>query len=44
LLAPYGEWQGLACTMLMLGWGKGLVPGADADRGRATRVRARRAA
>lgn len=44
LLAPYGEWQGLAGDILMLGWGKGLVPGADADRGRATRLRARRAA
>lgn len=44
LLEPYAEWQGLAGDVLMLGWGKGLVPGADADRGRATRVRARRAA
>ncbi len=44
LLAPYGAWQGLAGDFLMLGWGKGLVPGADADRGRATRLRARRAA
>ncbi len=44
LLSPYDEWQGLAGDVLMLGWGKGLVPGADADRGRATRVRARRAA
>jgi len=44
LLAPYGEWQGLAGDVLMLGWGRGLVRGADADRGRATRVRARRAA
>ncbi len=44
LLAPYEGWQGLAGDVLMLGWGKGLVPGADADRGRATRLRARRVA
>jgi AraC family transcriptional regulator of adaptative response / DNA-3-methyladenine glycosylase II len=44
LLAPYGEWQGLAGEILRLGWGLGLVPGADPDVGRLTRVRARRAA
>lgn len=44
LLEPYGEWQGLAGELLQLGWGKGLVPGADPDRGRSVRVRARRAA
>ena len=44
LLAPYGEWQGLAGELLLLGWSKGLVPGADPDVARATRLRARRAA
>lgn len=44
LLEPYGEWQGLAGELLQLGWSKGLVPGADPDRGRSVRVRARRAA
>lgn len=44
LLEPYGEWQGLAGELLQIGWGKGLVPGADPDRGRSVRVRARRAA
>ncbi len=44
LLAPYGEWQGLAGEILRLGWGLGLVAGADPDRGRLARVRARRAA
>jgi 3-methyladenine DNA glycosylase/8-oxoguanine DNA glycosylase len=44
LLAPYGAWQGLAGEILMLGWGRGLVPGADADFARHVRVRARRAA
>jgi 3-methyladenine DNA glycosylase/8-oxoguanine DNA glycosylase len=44
LLAPYGEWQGLAGMLLMRGWSAGLVPGADPDRGRQARVRARRAA
>ncbi len=44
LLAPYGRWQALAGNMLMMGWGRGLVPGADRDRARLVRVRARRAA
>ena len=44
LLAPYGEWQGLAGEILMLGWSRGLVPGADADVARHTRLRTRRAA
>jgi hypothetical protein len=26
LLAPYGEWAGLASQYLLLGWGRGLVP------------------
>lgn len=43
LLAPYGEWQGLAGELLLLGWSRGLVPGADADVARRTRLRARRA-
>ena len=44
LLAPYGEWQGLAGQMLMLGWSRGLIPGADPDVGRRTRLRTKRAA
>jgi AraC family transcriptional regulator of adaptative response / DNA-3-methyladenine glycosylase II len=44
LLAPYEEWQGLAGELLLLGWVKGLVPGADPDVARRTRLRARRAA
>lgn len=44
LLAPYGEWQGLAGELLLLGWSKGLVPGADPDVARRTRLRARKAA
>ena len=44
LLAPYGEWQGLAGQMLLLGWSRGLVPGADPDLARGTRLRTRRAA
>ena len=44
LLEPYGEWQGLAGELLLLGWTKGLVPGADPDVARRTRLRARRAA
>ena len=43
LLAPYEEWQGLAGQLLMLGWSKGLIPGADPDRGRQTRLRTSRA-
>jgi 3-methyladenine DNA glycosylase/8-oxoguanine DNA glycosylase len=44
LLEPYGEWQGLAGEILLLGWARGLVPGADADVARRTRLRTRRAA
>jgi AraC family transcriptional regulator, regulatory protein of adaptative response / DNA-3-methyladenine glycosylase II len=44
LLEPYGEWQGLAGELLLLGWTKGLVPGANPDIARRTRLRARRAA
>ena len=44
LLAPYGEWQGLAGEVLMRGVGLGLVTGADLDAGRLARRRARRAA
>lgn len=44
LLAPYDEWQGLAGQLLMLGWSRGLIPGADPDVGRRARVRTRRAA
>ena len=44
LLAPYGEWQGLAGEILLLGWSRGLVPGASADLARIARRRARRAA
>ena len=39
LLAPYGEWQGLACEVLLRGWAKGLVPGADPDQARSARRR-----
>ncbi len=44
LLAPYGEWQGLAGQFLMLGWSRGLIPGADPDEGRRVRLRTKRAA
>jgi 3-methyladenine DNA glycosylase/8-oxoguanine DNA glycosylase len=44
LLAPYGEWQGLAGEVLLLGWARGLVPGASLDDARIARRRARRAA
>ena len=44
LLAPYGEWQGLAGELLLLGWARGLVPGASMDEARIARRRARRAA
>ncbi len=44
LLAPYGEWQGLAGEMLMRGAALGLVPGADLDAARLARRKARRAA
>ncbi|MGI8973971.1 MAG: hypothetical protein ACR2HI_07320, partial [Gaiella sp.] len=42
LLEPYEEWAGLAGEILMLGWSKGLVPGADRDVPR--RIRQRTAA
>jgi 3-methyladenine DNA glycosylase/8-oxoguanine DNA glycosylase len=44
LLAPYGEWQGLAGKVLLIGWANGLVPGADRDVARLLQHRARRAA
>ncbi len=44
LLAPYEEWQGLAGQILMLGWSRGLISGADADAGRRARLRTGRAA
>ena len=44
LLAPYGEWQGLASEVLLLGAARRLVPGVSPDAVRLTRVRARRAA
>ena len=44
LLAPYEEWQGLAAEILLLGWARGLVPGASIDLARIARRRARRAA
>jgi 3-methyladenine DNA glycosylase/8-oxoguanine DNA glycosylase len=44
LLAPYGEWQGLAGVYLLAGWKRGLVPGATADAWRPARARAGRAA
>ena len=44
LLAPYEEWQGLAGEILLLGWSRGLVPGASSDRARIARRRERRAA
>jgi len=44
LLMPYEEWQGLAGEVLLLGWSRGLVPGASADRARIARRRERRAA
>jgi 3-methyladenine DNA glycosylase/8-oxoguanine DNA glycosylase len=44
LLAPYGEWQGLASLFLLAGFGRGLVPGASIDRARLVRAQGRRAA
>lgn len=43
LLAPYGEWQGLAGEILMRGCALGLVPGADLDAARIARRKARAA-
>lgn len=40
LLAPYGEWAGLACLYLRRGWSAGLVPGASPDLARLVRCRA----
>lgn len=40
LLEPYGEWAGLAGVYFMAGWGRGLVPGANADVARLVRSRA----
>lgn len=37
LLEPYGEWQGLACEILLRSWTRGLVPGTDRDFARANR-------
>jgi DNA-3-methyladenine glycosylase II len=44
LVAPYGEWRGLAAHYLMAGYSAGLVPGADRDGWRLPRQRAARAA
>jgi 3-methyladenine DNA glycosylase/8-oxoguanine DNA glycosylase len=44
LLEPYAGWAGLAGELLLLGWARGLVPGADADVARRTRLRTKRAA
>ena len=44
LLEPYDEWQGLAGEILVLGWARGLVPGASVDLARVARRKARRAA
>ncbi|MFN8223038.1 MAG: hypothetical protein U0R50_07260 [Gaiellales bacterium] len=43
LLEPYGEWQGLACELLLRGAARGLVPGASVDVARQARRRARAA-
>jgi 3-methyladenine DNA glycosylase/8-oxoguanine DNA glycosylase len=39
LLAPYGEWQGLASVFMLAGFKRGLVPGANRDRARLARAR-----
>ena len=44
LLAPYGEWQGLASVFLMQGFKRGLVRGASMDRARLVRMASRTAA
>jgi 3-methyladenine DNA glycosylase/8-oxoguanine DNA glycosylase len=44
LLAPYGEWQGLASVFLLQGFKRGLVRGASMDRARLVRSSARNAA
>jgi 3-methyladenine DNA glycosylase/8-oxoguanine DNA glycosylase len=32
LLAPYGEWAGLASAYMLLAWGRGLLPVSPAAR------------
>lgn len=44
LLEPYGEWSGLASIYLLAGFTRGLIAGASADRARAVRGAAIRAA
>ena len=44
LLAPYGEWQGLASVFLLRGFKHGLVRGASMDRARLVRASSRTAA
>jgi 3-methyladenine DNA glycosylase/8-oxoguanine DNA glycosylase len=44
LLAPYGEWQGLASVFLLQGFKRGLVRGASIDRARLVRSSSRNAA
>ena len=44
LLAPYGQWQGLASVFLLQGFKRGLVRGASMDRARLVRNSARTAA
>jgi 3-methyladenine DNA glycosylase/8-oxoguanine DNA glycosylase len=44
LLAPYGQWQGLASMFLLQGFNRGLVRGASMDRARLVRASARNAA
>ena len=44
LLAPYGEWQGLASVFLLQGFKRGLVPGASMDRARLVRSSSQTAA
>jgi 3-methyladenine DNA glycosylase/8-oxoguanine DNA glycosylase len=44
LLAPYGEWQGLASVFLLQGFKRGLIRGASMDRARLVRSTARTAA
>jgi 3-methyladenine DNA glycosylase/8-oxoguanine DNA glycosylase len=44
LLEPYDGWRGLAGELLLLGWSRGLVPGADADAGRRARLRVKQTA
>jgi 3-methyladenine DNA glycosylase/8-oxoguanine DNA glycosylase len=43
LLAPYGEWQGLASVFLLSGFKRGLIPGANRDLARLARARSARA-